>query len=994
MLSPMQLIVRYIFICLISMLGYTGVLTQVDSISTESSRIQLASFFEILETEKDIFFSKESGILTGTLIEYSPQIFDESISDILSYIRDKTPFKAIQIAKELYSIVREDSKSKLYGSIVDSNNRPLPGATISIKGSSIGVVSSVNGKYELEIDPGNWPLVARFVGMEESRSSVDIGPGQKVMLDFVLEASPYLGEVVVTGSRSIESTILEHGTAASVIDIDALKSDYHSGLTELLQSEHPSFYSVHQSIADATDHIDPATLRNMGPDQVLVLVNGKRRHQSALVNISNTVGKGSVSTDLNTIPVSIIERIEILQDGASSQYGSDAIAGVINIILKENIDYSEVNIKSGMTTLGDGATLDIGTNFGVQLNESGGFLNLSLNHIQRDAINRSERYTGAIFGNDLDRNPESLMDFFTHAGFGDGRVMSFGSAKISASTIFLNAATDLGSNVNVYANGGLSLKSGRSTGIYIFPSQLQNPVIPNPNGFSPILDTNIDDRSFSFGFKKTFTNAVLDVSNTNGRNSISYNILDQETAFGPASTTEVNAGTVEYSQNTTNIDYSIGLGPQEDIKLSVGAEFRLENYNQIEGDAGSYREYESRLIDVNIEDLSLFPGISPDYAFKRDRINIGFYTDIETDVSEQFRIGLSTRFENYEDFGNNLSWKVFARYNPVKAISIKAAANTGFRAPSLHQIHYTSRSNQFISGADGVSKSIIIDHFSNESSAALNGFEVEPLKAESSINYNVSLVVRPLDHLSLAITSYLIDVDDRIIISSRLSRGLDPAIDNVFNDLNSNFAQFFTNAVGTTTKGVEMIAKYRLLFGKQSSLDLSLSGHLNQSRVKRDASGNTILNVNPILRPVEEALFNRSDIALLESAQPSSKFIVGAQLNFKRFGFQTRLTRFGEIIYRHPDDGFSANWQFNEISREIESRDQTFAPKYVADLSMKLILTDVFHISLGMSNLFDAYPDRNDHSVNLVNGLFPYNRNIQQFGVQGRYGFLNLYMRL
>lgn len=993
MLTSVHFVLRLFLVG--SFMSLTNFITfaQVES-KTDNNTIQLSDFFELIEKEKNIFFSKESGILKGSLIEYNPDIFSQSINFILNHIREQTSFKAIQIAEELYSIVREDSRSTLYGSILDSNNRPLPGATISVKGSTVGVISSVSGNYELEIDAGNWPLTASFVGMEESRSTVDIGPGQKVMLDFVLESSPYLKEVVVTGSRSIESTILEHGTAASVISIDEIKSDYPTGLTELLQTEHPSFYSVHQSIADATDHIDPATLRNMGPDQVLVLVNGKRRHQSALVNISNTVGKGSVSTDLNAIPVSIIDRIEILQDGASSQYGSDAIAGVINIILKENVEYSEVNIKSGITTKGDGETLDIGTNFGLKLNESGGYLNLSLNHIQRDPINRSEKYSGPIFGNDLDRNPENVMDFFTHAGFGEERVMSFGNAKISASTMFINTATDIGQNVSLYANGGFSFKSGRSTGIYIFPFQLQDPVIPNPNGFSPILDTDINDRSFSFGFKRTFKNGVLDVSNTNGKNSIVYNILDQETAFGPASTTEVNAGTVEYSQNTTNIDYSVGVGKERNINLSVGAEFRLENYNQLVGDAESYREYESRLIDVNVEDLSLFPGISPEYALKRNRANLGFYTDIESNIADKLRIGLSSRFENYEDFGTNLSWKIFARYNPTKTISIKAAANTGFRAPSLHQIHYASRSNQFISASDGVSKSIIIDHFNNESSAVLNDFKVEPLKAESSINYNFSIVAKPLNHLSVAITSYLIDVDDRIIISSRLSRGLNSDIDNLLTDLNSNYAQFFTNAVGTTTRGLEMLVKYRVLFGKQSSIDFSLSGHLNQSRIKRDDSGSTIINLNSLLQPVSQSLFNRSDIALLESAQPSSKFMLGAKLNFKKFGFQVRLSRFGSISYLHPNDGFSENWQFNELSREVESRDQTFSPRYLADFSMTYILTDVFHISLGMSNLLDVYPDRNAHSANLVNGLFPYNRNIQQFGTQGRYGFLNLHMRL
>lgn len=956
------------------------------NLTAQEQTVGLKAFIQNIENVHEVYFSYENSSIEGIQISVPDNIAEMSLEGVLNYLRESTPFRAIQTAEKLFAIRREDHKGILSGTILNENNKPVELANIFIKELERGAIANINGKYELEIDPGRWTMVVSHVAYSDKTISVDISPGQILSKNLRLEGLPYLEELVITGSKSIAngalaSTTLEHGTSIIPIRLQELNRDFYTGVSELLKTEHPAFYSNHQSVADASDHIDPATLRGMGPDQTLVLINGKRRHQSALLNIKNTVGKGSVFTDLNTIPISIIERIEILQDGASSQYGSDAIAGVINIILKKSVDYSSFNFKSGITDRQDGFFVDIGTNFGLRLNDEGAYFNVSLNHYDRNSTNRSGAYNDIVYGNLNDNNQDAIDDFWDNVTFGDRRLMRFGNSSLTNSTAFFSAGSARSKSLQFYSFGGLTYKTGASTGVYRLPFQIRGTVegVP-PLGYATPIDADIIDNSLTVGLKKTTANGVLDLSNTFGRNSISYKTPDVlET--GPTIVANLNAGKFVYSQNTTNIDYSQLIGSS--LNLNLGAEFRLSNYQQLAGQPQQINE----TANIDVENLEVFPSITQEQVVDETRISLGLYIDMETDLTEKIRLGMSSRYENYNDSGNDLTWKVFSRYKLTEKFSIKFSANTGFRAPSLHQIHYTTRSNVFQTGDPNLPNNLTIDHFNRSSigdspSPILSELEVEPLKSERSLNFNLGFVAEPISGLTLAGTAYNIDVNDRIIISSQLRADESPGIQTVLNSANSNIAQFFTNAIGTNTKGIELLAKYKWKFNDSGTVDFSLSSHINEQTVKRTESGDIAVdNLGDILSPFGATLFNRSDIGLYENAQPKSRYTFSTLLKTRRISFLTRLSHYGEIKFIHPTN---------------PGIDEVFSPKTVTDTSFQYLFGNSLKVTLGVSNIFDVFPDQNQHnenrvgSVNNQGGIFPYSRNVQQFGISGRMGYINL----
>ena len=693
----------------------------------------IEEFLDVLEERFDIHFIYESGIFEGSTFKYEDDLFEKPIAEIVEVFQNSTSFRAINMSPNdtktlVFALKREDTKVKIKGRIVDQNNEGLTHSTINVPGLGVGVISDFRGFYEMDIDAGNHLIVANYVGHEEKRITIDVAPGEEVMHNFTLEPTSFTEEIIITGSRSVQagtftagSTIIEHGTIAKLINLKGAEIDAYVELSELLHVQQPSFHSVHQHTSDATDHIDPATLRGMGPDQTLVLINGKRRHQSAFLNFGNTVGKGSVFTDLNTIPLAVIERIEILQDGAASQYGSDAIAGVINIILKEDT-YSEVNLKSGVSNSGDGFIYDLASNFGFKLNDDGAFINISLNRSQRDPINRTLPFEGRIFSDSLmDLNPQSRTDFFENIPALNPNpedttefVTRFGQSELVTTTIFGNADIPLNKSTNIYGFGGYSFKRGGSIGLHRFPFQVSDPTLdlPNTSGFSPQLDTEITDRALTVGFKKRFEHSVLDISNTFGRNGIVYEILDPNQS-GRLTTPDEVSGEVQYGQNTSNIDYSHVLDTEIPVTLNAGAEFRIENYTQIAGNSIATAGADT-LASVVVENLQLFPRFDSSHELNEFRTNLGIYVDAETDLSEQLRLGLSGRFERYDDFGSNFSWKIFSRWNPSKNVSFKFSYNTGFRAPSLHQFFFESRLNQFVptTTSDGLSARVV-DQYSH-----------------------------------------------------------------------------------------------------------------------------------------------------------------------------------------------------------------------------------------------------------------------------------------
>lgn len=977
------------------------------SVAQTNGQLQhsVESFLDTLEERFDVHFIHESGIFDGSSFKYSPDLLENSVSEILKAFQQNTAFKAIQMPQTedstlIFAVRREHSKVKITGRVVDQNNRPLSFSTVSIPELGIGEVTNFKGFYEFDIDAGNHDIEASFVGFEPTIINIEIAPGIEKTVDFILNENQLLDEVIVTGSRNAAasalgagSSIIEHGTIANLITLKGREVDAPIELTELLHAQQPSFHSVHQHSSDGADHIDPATLRGMGPDQTLILINGKRKHQSAFLNIGNTVGKGSVFTDLNTIPISIIEKIEILQDGASSQYGSDAIAGVINIILKKK-SYSEVNLKSGISQEGDGFIYDLGSNFGFNLNDNGAFLNISLNHSERDATNRTLPYEGRICvdPSSIDCNDQFRGDVFNSIELNDSTnfVTRFGQSELVTTRLFANTEIPINSSTNLYSFGGFAFKQGGSVGVYRFPFQLAVPTVPNSNGFSPQLDTEIRDQIFTVGLKKGMKKGVLDISNTWGQNGIVYNILDP-IDVGPGSPPDVESGEVLYSQNTTNIDYSHLLDVSIPLAINAGAEFRLENYIQNAGDFDRTSGVDTTA-NIGDENLQLFPRFDETHELDEFRTNIGVYLDLEADPNEQLKIGLSGRFERYDDFGSNFSWKVFTRWNPSKDISFKFSYNTGFRAPSLHQFFYTSTLNQFVPTDTGFRAAVVdqYNHSDKSNNPSLATLGVDPLRAESSSNFNLGFIFRPSKRFSISTNVYQIDVDDRIILSGRVSSGLSTEIGEVLSQTNSTDVQFFTNAIGTRTRGLEFISKYYIPFtGSKGSIDFTLSGHINNVDVLEE-NGNRLPGLNSSLQGFEEQIFNRFEVGLFESAQPNSKIIFASSLHRAWFSFHTRFTRFGSITYLHPSDGDANNFVLNELTNQVETRDQTFNSKVLTDLSTQISFSDNFSLSIGVNNVFNVFPDENQHSANRGGEAFPFNRFIQQFGTRGRFGYANL----
>jgi iron complex outermembrane receptor protein len=982
-------------------------IAQTDKILQQS----IESFLDTLEQRYDVHFIHESGIFDGSTIRYSLDLLDDSIPGILELFQKETAFKAIQMPQSddstlVYAVKREDSKVRISGRIVDQNNIPLAYSTVMIPELGVGTVTNFKGYYELEIDAGNHDIEASYVSYEPTKVSIDIAPGAEKTIDFILNQVQFLNEIVVTGSRNAVagelgagSSIIEHGTIANLINLKGREVDAPIELTELLHVQQPSFHSIHQHSSDGADHIDPATLRGMGPDQTLILINGKRKHQSAFLNIGNTVGKGSVFTDLNTIPISIIERIEILQDGASSQYGSDAIAGVINVILKKN-SYSEINLKSGISQESDGFIYDLGSNFGFNLNSDGAFINVSLNHSERSPTNRTLGYEGRIFLDpEEDLNQQNLDDFYDSIplnipGDSTNFVTRFGQSALVTTRLYGNADIPINESINLYSFGGFAFKQGGSVGVYRFPFQTSGSLQPT-FGFSPQLDTEINDQTFTIGLKKVLTKGVLDISNTWGRNSIVYKIKDPNGDIGPDSPADIESGEVLYGQNTTNIDYSHLLNTSMPLAINAGAEFRIENYTQKAGDFNRTVEIDRTTANIGDENLQLFPRFDPTHELNEYRTNIGVYLDLEADLSKQMKVGLSGRFERYDDFGSNFSWKLFSRWNPSKDVSFKFSYTTGFRAPSLHQFFYTSRLNQFVPTDVGF-RAAVVDQYNHSlisNNPPLATLGVDPLKAESSNSFNAGFIFRPSKRLSISTNFYQIDVDDRIILSGRVSNQLSEEIQTVLAQTNSTDVQFFTNAIGTRTMGLEFITKYVVPFsGSKGSLDFTFSGHMNRVNVMED-NGTRLTNLNTTLQGFEDEIFNRFEVGLFESAQPNSKLIFASSLHRGKFNFHTRFTRYGSITYLHPLDGDSNNFVLNELTNTIETRDQTFNSKILTDISMQLSFTDNFSLSLGVNNAFNVYPDENQHSANRGEEAFPYNRFIQQFGTRGRFGYANLNIR-
>jgi len=897
---------------------------------------------------------------------------------------------------------------------VKGDQEVLPGASVYVQDKSAGTVANQDGKYKLNLKPGTYTVIASFVGYKPSEKVVALTSGQTLNLDFELQSTSF-DEVVVLGSRSLPRSQLNTPVPVDVIDVQSLTKEVSQvTLNQILTYAAPSFQSNTQTISDGTDHIDPASLRGLGPDQVLVLINGKRRHTTSLININGTFGKGAVGTDLNAIPSSAIKKIEILRDGAAAQYGSDAIAGVINIILDDNVN----QVRTSLTTGGyasknseggiDGENVQANVNFGLPLGDKGGFINFAGSFDFRNPTNRQKEFTGVIFSDynnpTLYPNPtgvnitdqELQRRGLTRADF----VSRIGQSENRGGALSFNSIIPLNNGAEFYAFGGLNYRNGESAAFRRQPAQItQNIAEIYPLGFLPLIVTDNYDQSVATGIRGKVGEWDADFSNTFGRNRIDFTVNNTLNAsLLEASPTSFEAGGYRFAQNTTNLDFSRNYADAlSGVNVAFGFEHRYENYQIVQGEAASYTDY-GRAIKVgtdasgnailipdntgNVQTLKAkngsayaggaqsFPGFRPENAVNATRTAVAAYTDIELNLTPQLLIDGALRFENYSDFGSTLNWKVATRYKIGEAWAIRAAASTGFRAPSLHQRYFSATSSVFTDG-----QIIQSGTFTNDSRPAkLLG--IPDLKQETSNSYSLG-VTGKLGKFKLTVDGYSVRINDRIIYTGQFSgsnaataTAQDKEIFTLLDQANAKTARFFANAIDTKTRGIDAVLSYSDQFGK-GRFQADLSGVF----VKTEVVG--AVKASPLLAGKESIYFDRSSRIYLESAVPRTKVNLSLSYNVNKWGFYLRNVYFGSV----------------DAATNVEADAQTFGSKVVTDLTTSYSLFSNLRITVGANNLFDIYPDKTIGG-NTGAGYFIYSRTGQQFGFNGRFIFARLALTL
>ncbi len=881
---------------------------------------------------------------------------------------------------------------------VSSADGPLEIATV--EAGSLITTTDANGDYSISLPAGDHLVKVSYAGYEAVSKRVSLKAGETVLLNFSLAALGKLDEVVLVGSRAKPRTSLGSPVPVDVIDVTRLvKLAPQVTVNQLLTFTAPSFTANTQSLGDGTDHIDPASLRGLGPDQVLILVNGKRRHTSSLVNTNGTFGKGTVGTDLNAIPVSSIEKIEILRDGAAAQYGSDAIAGVINIVLKKNASSFSATVNGGVYStksdgrkISDGEGLQLGINYGIPLGKKGGYLNLSGSYDSREATDRTGTYNGVIYRTypgGADRTDSFL------AATGTTRRdynLKVGQSELKSGQFFYNAVIPVNEHTEFYSFGGLGYRKGLSAGFYRYPYQSRNVIGIYPRGFLPYIGSGIYDKSVSAGIRSQVNGWDVDFSNTYGQNQFEFSVENSLNAsLLNASPTSFRAGGPRFIQNTVNTDISRGFDWLSGVNLSFGAEYRYEKYQIIAGDPNSYTNYgTARQIGVDgsgnpilVKDpygpvntlfgpdgsarpggAQVFPGFRPENAVNEARTAVSVYAGAELNFSSAFLADAAIRYENYSDFGSATNGKLALRYKVTPKISVRASASTGFRAPSLQQRYYANTNTVF---TNGVANDVGV--FPNNSRAArLVG--IPALRPEKSRSVSAG-ITGTIGRFQVTLDGYFTRINDRVIFTDQFSGSIAPGSTPADQELyaillqaNATKAQFFANAINTETRGVDLVVSYSSKIGK-GTLRADLAGTVSQTQ-KVGA-----VKTSDLLAGKEGIYFSNANKVYLENAVPNTKASLGLTYTIRKFNVYLRNNYFGGVT---------------EATSTLANQ-QHYNPRVVTDLSFGYTLTRNLSLTIGANNLLDVYPEKIAIAANSNSGQFIYSRSATQFGYNGRYLF-------
>jgi len=906
------------------------------------------------------------------------------------------------------------------GTVKDANGLALQGASVQVQGSRGGTTTDNNGNYFLSAPTGKQVLIISFVGHSTQRIDVVVTEGTTLQQDVAMTDVGDLTNVTVIGSRNASRTRVQTPVPVDVIPIAQVVNEIGQvDVNQILTFIAPSFQSARQTISDGTDHVDPAQLRGLGTDQVLVLINGKRRHQSALVNVNGTVNRGQVGTDMSAIPATSIDRIEILRDGASAQYGSDAIAGVINIVLKKRTGLLEAGISYGgyvsdydknyaffKTTnktddpsmkVTDGNTIQGSIGYGFDIGK--GYLSVTGELINRLGTNRTGTYTGAVYPNigGVNRDDSIMAARSQTRNTFDMRV---GNSAMKGGAAFYNFGYPVGASGEVYVFGGYSKKSGEATGVYRYPSGIpgnattyaSNVFALYPNGFLPEIHSDIIDFSTAAGFRTKFGDWLFDISNTFGINKFDFGVENSVnyTQFAlPGNTqTTFDAGGLKFWQNTVNADVSKKYNVLQGLNLAAGLEYRVESFEILTGEEASYKNY-----DVNSKAAAgaqVFPGFVNTSGGDNTRNAKAVYIDLEQDITDKFLVTGALRFENYSDFGSTLNYKFSSRYAFSKAFNLRASLSSGFRAPSMQQIFFEKTNTLFVSQG-GTLVPVQAGTFRNDSEPA-KILGIPTLKEETSQNYSVGFTARPFIGFELTVDAYQIDIDNRIILTNNFTGGNDPALKAQLDAVGASTANFFTNAIDTRARGLEAVTSYHASFLRKHSLRTTLAMTFIDNEVKKGPDGKPIIHASDILVNSGQLAnyFNREDQSRVEVANPKNKISLMFNYRYSKFSAMLRFVNFGKVTYLDPsiDPANPGAFPMNAFNgNQRETLDQEFSAKTVTDISLSYQILKPLTITIGANNVFDVYQDMHTHSGNMSLGRFVYSRRVQQMGFNGAYYF-------
>jgi iron complex outermembrane receptor protein len=892
--------------------------------------------------------------------------------------------------------------------MVTSAGKPLQGSSVHATPSGAGTATDSLGNYSLVLPAGTYQVTFSAIGYQDKTLSVQLAAGESKALNIeLLVSSQSLNEVVVTGNRGggrskVESPVPVDVISANQTSATTAKPDLMSQLNQAV----PSFNYNKQSGGDGSDAIDFASLRGLGFDQTLVLVNGKRRHQSAFVNEVGTRGRGNSGTDLNAIPEAAIDRIEILRDGASAQYGSDAIAGVINIILKQDINH--LNLTAGFSgyndqkynTLNysdpsqyytgkkfDGQTFTLGGDYGIAIGKNGGFLNVGGNYENqgktfRDAPDLAISRERRAFGDGSVVSGGGMYNLEIPIKGADATFYSFGGYNYKHSNVY--AYTRSWNYDNGLRANPTKFPTDPTTGALIFDPNIMK-VGGSPDGsigpdnvyYDPQEDVYIKDESAAIGLRGTTkSNWDWDLSNNVGRNDFHYygdNTFNASLPYvaGQPIQTRFNDGGFNFLQSTANADITKHFAKvAKGMQLSFGGEFRYERYQLYAGEPNSYINGGATLpvIGSKGQDSLIakasgsegYPGYQPADAVIAHRTNEAAYAESAINVTDRWLVDGAARFENYSDFGAVTTFKFATSYKISDSFHLRGSAGTGFRAPTLQQINFSNTNTNIVGGNLVYSK--LVPNYSAVASTA----GIPKLTQETSDNYGVGFAWQPTHNLTVTVDGYDIVIRNRIVISGAYSAGdptLGDALNNILTTQGIGQAQFFANAVNTTNKGVDIVIDYRKRWDN-SHFNALLAGNIQGLTINK-------INVPSTFKHSaadSATFFDDREQYFLKASAPKAKFTLNLEYGIKKWSFGTHLTYFGDVkelgFGESATPASSKDPFFPYVSLDSDPTGNTvvpeifdFHPKITTDLYVSFRVNKTVSWTAGVDNLFNVHPD-------------------------------------